>query len=339
MTGAAITYAGVSNTSLADVRPETLRLFALTSLAGIALGTGIGCVAAHRISRPLQQPVPAGAPVSRGVLIGETERPVVSPRRVDQQQKAEGETTLLRSEKQASIGKLAGGVAHEINNPLTGIVTLTHMLLRQKNLPENMRSDLETIAEAAERVGKIVKGLLDFSCQTELNLQWTDVNQLCSSAILLAEKRALARNVSVSQEKGEGLPGVMLDRDQMQGVLLNMIMNAIDATAPGGRVTLTTGIGISASNPGRNGIDIACSDTGCGIAPENMDSIFDPFFTTKDIGQGTGLGLSVSHGIVERHGGMIYVKSKVGLGSTFTVWLPIEEPQNTQARTVDDSAI
>ena len=96
---------------------------------------------------------------------------------------------------------------------------------------------------------------------------------------------------------------VTLDRNQMQSVLLNMIINALDATEPGGQITVTTGIGIAASNPGQKGVEIVCNDTGCGIAPENLDKIFDPFFTTKEVGQGTGLGLSVSYGIVERHGG------------------------------------
>ena len=327
MIGAAITYAGVSDTKFADIRPEALRFLALAGLAGVALGAGLWCVAANRLRYPMQPSLQDGVQVSQGSFFQETGRPVISPQPMKQQPKSEGENAWPRSETHAIIGRLAGGVAHEINNPLTGIVTLTHMLLRQKNLPENMRSDLETIAEATERVRRIVKGLLDFSCQTEPTLELTDVNQLCSATVLLAEKQALTRNVSVDLEKGDGLPMIMLDRDQMQGVLLNMIMNALDATSPGGRVTLTTGIGISASNPGRRGIDIACSDTGCGIAPENLNKIFDPFFTTKDIGQGTGLGLSVSHGIVERHGGMIYVKSKVGLGSTFTIWLPIEGPQ------------
>ncbi len=111
----------------------------------------------------------------------------------------------------------------------------------------------------------------------------------------------------------------------MQSVLLNIIINALDATDAGGSITLTSGIGVSTSKPGQNGIEILCTDTGCGIPPENLNKLFDPFFTTKDIGHGTGLGLSVSYGIVERHGGTIWVQSKVGKGTTFKVWLPIEE--------------
>jgi two-component system NtrC family sensor kinase len=216
-------------------------------------------------------------------------------------------------------------VAHEINNPLTGIFTFTHLLLRQKDLPAEVRSDLETIAQETERVRKIVKGLLDFSRQTELDREPTDVNRLVRFTISLVENQSLIKGVSLNFEPGEGLPQLTLDRNQMQSVLLNIIINALDATEPGGSITITTGMGLSASKPDQKGVQIVCTDTGCGIPSENLDKLFDPFFTTKEIGQGTGLGLAVSYGIVDRHGGTIWVESKVGRGSTFTIWLPMEE--------------
>jgi two-component system NtrC family sensor kinase len=245
----------------------------------------------------------------------------------DERQRVESEIKLLQSEKQASIGKLAGGVAHEINNPLTGIVTFTHMLLRRNDIPEEVRADLETIAQETERVRKIVKGLLDFSRQTELDREPTDVNRLVRQTMTLVENQALIKGVNLTFEPGDGLPMVTLDRNQMQSVLLNIIINALDATDAGGHITVTSGIGISTSKPGQNGIEILCTDTGCGIPPENLNKLFDPFFTTKEVGHGTGLGLSVSYGIVERHGGTIWVQSKVGKGTTFKVWLPIEEQE------------
>jgi two-component system NtrC family sensor kinase len=199
------------------------------------------------------------------------------------------------------------------------------MLLKHENIPEDARADIETIAQATERVRKIVKGLLDFSRQTELDREPTDVNRLVRLTVSLVENQALIKGVNLSFEKGEALPMITLDRNQMQSVLLNIIINALDATNSGGHITVATGIGIYAGKPGPKGIEITCSDSGCGIAPENLDKIFDPFFTTKEVGQGTGLGLSVSYGIVERHGGTIRVRSKVGRGSTFIIWLPIEE--------------
>jgi two-component system NtrC family sensor kinase len=216
-------------------------------------------------------------------------------------------------------------VAHEINNPLTGIVTFTHMLLRRNDIPEEVRTDLETIAQETERVRKIVKGLLDFSRQTELDREPTDVNRLVRQTIALVENQALIKGVNLTFEPGDGLPMVTLDRNQIQSVLLNIIINALDATDAGGSITITTNIGISTSKPGQKGIEILCADTGCGIPPENLNRLFDPFFTTKEVGHGTGLGLSVSYGIVERHGGTIWAQSKVGKGSTFKVWLPTEE--------------
>jgi two-component system NtrC family sensor kinase len=333
-------YVGVLEAKYADVRWKALSLFIMITVAGMALAIGLGYIIANKISRPVQQLIKASVQVSQGNLSPEIgsiskgeigvlqktfKQMLASIQERDQRQKAESEIKLLQSEKQASIGKLAGGVAHEINNPLTGIFTFTHMLLRRKDIPEEVRSDLETIAQETERVRKIVKGLLDFSRQTELDREPADVNRLVRFSISLVENQALIKGVNLSFEAGEGLPMITLDRNQMQSVLLNIIINALDATDPGGSITITSGIGVSTSKPGQNGIEILCTDTGCGISPENLNKLFDPFFTTKDVGHGTGLGLSVSYGIVERHGGTIWVQSKIGKGSTFKVWLPIEE--------------
>jgi two-component system NtrC family sensor kinase len=333
-------YVGVLEAKYADVRWKALSLFIMITVAGMALAIGLGYIIANKISRPVQQLIKASVQVSQGNLSPEIgsiskgeigvlqktfKQMLASIQERDQRQKAESEIKLLQSEKQASIGKLAGGVAHEINNPLTGIFTFTHMLLRRKDIPEEVRLDLETIAQETERVRKIVKGLLDFSRQTELDREPTDVNRLVRFSISLVENQALIKGVNLSFEAGEGLPMITLDRNQMQSVLLNIIINALDATDPGGSITITSGIGVSTSKPGQNGIEILCTDTGCGISPENLNKLFDPFFTTKDVGHGTGLGLSVSYGIVERHGGTIWVQSKIGKGSTFKVWLPIEE--------------
>jgi len=333
-------YVGVLEAKYADVRWKALSLFIMITVAGMALAIGLGYIIANKISRPVQQLIKASVQVSQGNLSPEIgsiskgeigvlqktfKQMLASIQERDQRQKAESEIKLLQSEKQASIGKLAGGVAHEINNPLTGIFTFTHMLLRRKDIPEEVRSDLETIAQETERVRKIVKGLLDFSRQTELDREPTDVNRLVRFSISLVENQALIKGVSLNFEPGEGLPTITLDRNQIQSVLLNIMINALDATDPGGSITITSGIGVSTSKPGQNGIEILCTDTGCGISPENLNKLFDPFFTTKDVGHGTGLGLSVSYGIVERHGGTIWVQSKIGKGSTFKVWLPIEE--------------
>jgi len=333
-------YVGVLEAKYADVRWKALSLFIFITVAGMVLALGLGYIIANKMSRPVQQLIEASNQVSQGNLspeigpISKSEIGVLqktfkemltSIQERDKRQRVESEIKLLQSEKQASVGKLAGGVAHEINNPLTGIVTFTHMLLRRNDIPEEVRGDLETIAQETERVRRIVKGLLDFSRQTELDRELTDVNRLIRHTISLVENQALIKGVSLNFEPGEGLPKITLDRNQMQSVLLNIVINALDATDAGGSITVTSGIGVSTSHPGQNGIEVLCTDTGCGIPPENLNRLFDPFFTTKDVGHGTGLGLSVSYGIVERHGGTIWVQSKVGKGSTFKVWLPTEE--------------
>jgi two-component system NtrC family sensor kinase len=329
-------YVGVLEAKYADVRRKALSIFIIMTVAGMVLAVGLGTYSANSTSRPVQQLINASIQVSQGNLspeigpisksnLGVLQKTFKEMLTSLQERDKQSEKKLLQSEKQASIGKLAGGVAHEINNPLTGIVTFTHMLLRRTDIAADVRSDLETIAQETERVRKIVKGLLDFSRQTELDREPTDVNRLVRYTISLVENQALIKGLHLNSEPGEGLPMITLDRNQMQSVLLNIIINALDATDPGGSITVSTGIGVSASQPDRKGVQIVCTDTGCGIPPENLDKLFDPFFTTKEIGQGTGLGLAVSYGIVERHGGTIWVQSKVGRGSAFTIWLPIEE--------------
>jgi two-component system, NtrC family, sensor kinase len=343
--GGRLLYGTILNeTKYADIRLQALSLLMLITIVAVAVAVGLGYFFANRIIRPVRKLIEASAQVSQGNLSPEIgpisnseigvlqktfQNMLTSLQERDERQRVESETRFIQFEKQASIGKLAGGVAHEINNPLTGVFTYTHMLLRRKNLPEDIRADLETISQETERMRKIVKGLLDFSCQTELNRETTDVNHLCRSTIALVENQALIKNVTLRLEEGDELPRMILDQNQMQSVVLNIVMNALDATEPGGQVTVTTGIGMSTRNHGQKGVEIVCSDTGRGIPAEYLDKIFDPFFTTKDVGQGTGLGLSVSYGIVERHGGAIYVQTKVGRGSAFCIWLPIAEQKTT----------
>jgi two-component system NtrC family sensor kinase len=148
---------------------------------------------------------------------------------------------------------------------------------------------------------------------------------LIRSVISPMENQALVKGVSIKFDPGENLPTVTLDRNQFQSVLINFIINALDATEPGGNINIYTATGLSASDTGHKGVEITIADTGSGIPPEDLDKLFDPFFTTKEVGQGTGLGLSVSYGIVQRHRGTIRVQSELGKGSTFFIWIPIEE--------------
>jgi two-component system NtrC family sensor kinase len=335
-----ILYVGVLEKKYVDMRRSLLNVFILITIAGMLVAIGFGYLMTSRIVRPVRQLIGASNAVSGGDLnpeigsiskneIGVLQRNfsemLSSLRERDRRQRAESERQLLQSEKQAGIGRLAAGVAHEINNPLTGVLTFTHMLLRRTDLNDEIRSDLETIAHETERVRKIVKGLLDFSRQTALEKEQTDINKLVKSTVGLLENQALIKGITLQFESKKDLPGRIVDRNQLQSVILNMIINAFDATQPGGTVTVSTDLTVSAQSGGQKGIEIGITDTGSGISPENLDRLFDPFFTTKEVGEGTGLGLAVSYGLIERHGGTIRVQSEVGKGSTFTIWLPLEE--------------
>jgi len=329
-------YVGVLEAKYADIRRKALFVFVLITVAGMALAIGLGYILANKIMNPVQWLIKASQQVSEGSLT-----PEIGPISKDEKmrilqntfkdmvasvgrRRAAAENQLMQSEKQASIGRLAAGVAHEINNPLTGVLTYTHMLLRRKDIEDEIRSDLQTIAESTERVRKIVKGLLDFSRQTKLDREPMEINRLIRSIISAVENQALIKGVSIKFNPGENLPILTLDRNQFQSVFLNIIINALDATGPGGNINVDTGISLSASDSGKKAVEITIADTGCGIPPENLDKLFDPFFTTKEVGQGTGLGLSVSYGVVQRHGGTIRVQSEVGKGTRFFIWLPIE---------------
>ncbi|MEE4354857.1 MAG: cache domain-containing protein [Desulfococcaceae bacterium] len=330
-------YVGVLEASYSDVRLNALRVFTGIIFIGVFVSVFLGWILASRIMRPVNKLIDASIEISKGNFspdvgpiskcdIGLLQKKFLKMARAlkerEQQHIEESEKYLIESEKQASVGKLAAGVAHEINNPLTAVLTFTHLILRQKDLPDDMRRDLETIAMQTERVRKIVKGLLDFSRQTRLDPEPVNLNRLLEDCIRLLENQALIRGVNLSFEREEDLPVLTLDRSQFQSVIVNMLINALDATEPGGKIDLHAR---RAPHLQREGIEIRIQDTGSGILPEHMDRLFDPFFTTKEVGKGTGLGLAVSAGIVEHHQGHISVKSRLGEGSVFTIWLPLSD--------------
>jgi two-component system NtrC family sensor kinase len=337
-----ILYVGVLEAKYNDIRNQALSFLILIIVSGMVLSIVLGYVLAERIMRPVYQLIKASEQVMEGNLYPEIDRKhfpnneirilkktflkmLDSLRDRDLRQKVESEHRLHLSEKQASVGRLAAGVAHEINNPLTGVLTFSNMLLKRSDLPADIRADIQTIANATERVRKIVKGLLDFSRQTSINAEPVDLNKLIVQTISLLENQALIKGIALGFKPFDGIPVLTLDRSQIQGVIINIILNAIDATEAGGSVEVATGLGLLTGRVEKKGVEIVISDTGCGIEADNLDKIFDPFFTTKGVGKGTGLGLAVSYGIIERHGGSILVRSEVGKGSIFTVWLPGED--------------
>jgi signal transduction histidine kinase len=223
---------------------------------------------------------------------------------------------LSQQEKLASIGRLSAGVAHEINNPLTTILT-TAMLLQEDLDPEDATyEDLDTITKETLRCRKIVTSLLEFARQTKPAKRVNDLNEAVGESLLLTKKQAAFNDVQVESRLSESVPPFSFDKGQLEQVMINLVLNAVEATPPGGKITVsTTFLQTSAS------AEITVADTGEGIAAEDLEKLFDPFFTTKETG--TGLGLAISHGIIEQHGGSITVESIPGKGSTFIIRLPV----------------
>jgi PAS domain S-box-containing protein len=224
---------------------------------------------------------------------------------------------MMRQEKLASIGRLSAGVAHEINNPLTTILTSAMLIQEDLEADDPLRQELETISAEALRCRKIVTSLLDFARQKEPKKERKDINAIVRDTLSLINKQAAFKNVALEPHLSEHLPVVQVDKDQIQQVLINLAINAIEATEAGGRVAFATRF-----IPNGRVVEIAVSDTGSGISPDILDNIIDPFFTTKETG--SGLGLAISHGILEQHGGTLDVMTQVGEGSCFVVRLPTE---------------
>jgi signal transduction histidine kinase len=227
---------------------------------------------------------------------------------------------LIQSEKMNALGELSASVAHEINNPLAGVLVYAKLLQKQVNSgtikKDELITNLSKIENAVTYCSNIVRSLLNFARQTEPSLNPVKIPDVIDQVMTLVGHQAQIKRITVVRKEENPLPPVMADFAQIQQVFVNIVVNAIQATSEGGKLTITV-----TSEDGS--VKTAFSDTGVGIKPEHMEKLFTPFFTTKADVKGVGLGLSVSYGIVERHGGKIEVQSEFGIGSTFTVILPI----------------
>ena len=233
----------------------------------------------------------------------------------EEQLKLAARQQIGQSEKLASIGRLAAGVAHEINNPLTGVLTFAHLLRLKENMTEQDRQDLDLIIHETTRAAEIVRGLLDFARERPPVKELLDINEVVGQTLRLIRSQKPVKQVVVVEDLAADLPKVDADMNQLQQVLVNLSLNACEAMPDGGTLLITT-----LAEHGK--VLVKLTDTGCGIKKEHLDRIFDPFFSTKPVGKGTGLGLSVSYGIIQQHGGSIEVESEEGRGSTFTIVLP-----------------
>jgi len=229
----------------------------------------------------------------------------------------EMQASLVQSEKLASLGKLAAGIAHEINNPLGGILIYSHLLLEETKENSNQAETLKKIIKETSRCKNIVKGLLEFARPKEPEMAPTDLNEVINKALALFERQALFQNIKIEKDFSD-LPRLVADGFQLQQVFANIIINAAEAMDGNGVLTIKTHLDARTDS-----LRIEFRDTGHGIREEDLPRLFEPFFTTKEVGKGTGLGLAISYGLVQKHNGSIEVKSQVGQGSTFTVVLPL----------------
>ena len=238
----------------------------------------------------------------------------------------EKQEQLIQAKKLASLGTLTSGVAHELNNPLSNISTSAQILLEEidEDDREHKRKLLNDIESQTERAEIIVRNLLDFAREREPDYRVQDIGAIVAAAMDLLGNQARLINIEQELKLSPSLPPVKVDERQLQQVFVNLILNAVQAMPDGGKLEIETGLAASGQE-----VQVTVTDSGHGIAPENIPRVFDPFFTTKEVGAGTGLGLSVSYGIVEKHGGHISVESEVGRGTTFTVILAVspEKPR------------
>ncbi len=336
-----ILYVGVLEQKYLDIRNQAILAFILISGSVVLFSIGLSYFLSRSISVPVQKLVLASKELSNGnldVKVEKTSNDEIGQladaynsmanalRERDDQLKEFTRKKFMESERLALIGQLAANVAHELNNPLQGIVTYSHLLLERNSIDEPTKQLLQKIVVQANRSKEIIRGLLDFSRQRKPDKTLCNINNLIKESLTFFENQALMHNIQVTTQLYENLPSVVIDPSQVQRVFINMIVNAAEAMNGNGQLSISTKHDLE-----RESIEITFSDTGTGISEENLEKIFDPFFTTKETGHGVGLGLAISYGIIKEHGGTISVESEVGKGTTFIVRLPITTVQsNTQ---------
>jgi len=230
---------------------------------------------------------------------------------------------LRHADRLATIGMLAAGVAHELNEPLGNILGFAQLAKKGDGVPGLVKQDIEKIETASLHARQIIQKLLVFARQTPPKKTRVDLNQIVEDGLYFFEARCAKAGVELVRKLSSDLPGIKADPAQLNQLIVNLVVNALQAMQGRGKITIQT-------QAYDRQVRLIVEDTGTGMADDILEQIFIPFFTTKDVGQGTGLGLPVVYGIVTAHGGSINVESNVGRGSRFEIRLPIEEPQNME---------
>jgi two-component system NtrC family sensor kinase len=336
-----ILYVGLLEQKYTDIRNRAILVFSGITLTGIILSILLALLISRGISSSIKKLVTVSKQLANGNLeakvnniskdeLGELAETfnfmATALKDRDEQLKEYTKKKIMESERLALIGQLSANVAHELNNPLQGIVTYSHLLLEEETCHEDAKENIQKIVVQANRCRDIIRGLLDFSRQKKPDKMLCNVNTMLQGCINLIEKQALFLNIKVVLHLEENPPMVILDPSQVERVFLNLIINAAEAMDGVGTLTLQTKY-----IQEEKAIEIKVQDTGHGISEENISKVFDPFFTTKETGHGVGLGLAISYGIVKEHDGDLSVESEPEKGTTFTVSFPVKsvEPDMT----------
>ncbi|MFC1633520.1 cache domain-containing protein [Planctomycetota bacterium] len=329
-----ILYVGILEEKFIDMRNRATAMFLGIACAGMIIALIVSSFLAKSILQPIKQLIFASHQWADGNLdyrIELTQKDEISEltdtfnlmasslKERDERLKEYAHQQIMKSERLATLGQLAAGVAHEINNPLGAILMYSHLCLEETPAEDSQRKNLEKVVGETTRCKNIVRGLLDFARQSKPNVEEADVNEILTRTLSLLRNQALFQNIKITTTFSTSLPKAMMDSGQIQQVFTNIIMNAAEAIDGKGEMTIAT-----RTENGDGFIETEFTDTGCGIPRENLEKIFDPFFTTKEVGCGTGLGLAVSFGIIARHQGTIEVESTLGHGTTFIVRLPLK---------------
>ncbi len=329
-----ILYVGILEQKFIDMRNRATAMFLGIAGAGMIIALIVSNFLAKSMLQPIRQLILASHQWADGNLdyrVEATQNDEIteltdtfnmmasSLKERDERLKEYAHQQIMKSERLATLGQLAAGVAHEINNPLGAILMYSHLSLEETPEEDFRHQNLEKVVGEATRCKNIVRGLLDFARQSEPNVEEADANDILKRTLSLLRNQTLFQNIKITTEFSPNLPKAMMDTGQIQQVFTNIILNAAEAIDGEGQLLIAT-----RTANGDGFIEIEFTDTGCGIPRENFEKIFDPFFTTKEVGRGTGLGLAVSFGIIARHQGTIEVESNSGKGATFIVRLPLK---------------
>ena len=346
-----ILYVGMLERPYIDTTKRVIMAFAVIAILCVFLLLGILIFSTTRIIKPLQKMVLATQKIAKGDLthklhvkskdeigaLAESFDKMTGELRMANQKLIEWGKTLekkvdertneiremqahlVQQEKLASLGKLAAGVAHEINNPLGGILIYSHLVLEEMKKEDPHYDNLAKIVKETTRCKDIVKGLLQFARPNEPEVIQININATLDETLSLLESQSVFQNITIKKQFSGNLPPVVADSAQLQQVFMNIVLNGAEAMDGNGKFTIKTSLGRDKKN-----IHIEFADTGHGIKEEDKIRLFEPFFTTKEVGKGTGLGLAISYSIIQKHEGTIKVKSQVSKGSTFTVIIPVK---------------